>query len=61
MMFLDYFWVCVWISRKMDEISKIWAISGVLRRSVGIPRISVGPCQGVACPCHDVAERGLGY
>ena len=48
MMFLDYFGVCVWIYRKMDEISKIWAISGVLRRGVGIPRISVGSRQGVA-------------
>ena len=37
----------------------------VLRRNVGIPRSSVGPRQGVACPRHGVAEReawtSLGY
>ena len=35
---------------KMDEISKIWAISGVLHLSVGIPGNSVGPR-------HDMVER----
>ena len=59
MMFLDYFGVFVWIFGKMDKIRKIWAISGVLRRGVGIPHSNVGPCQGLVCPCHDVAERGL--
>ena len=44
----------------MDEFSKIWEISGVLRRGVGIPRSSVGPRQDVACPRQGVAERGLG-
>ena len=38
---------------------------GVLRRGVGIPRSSVSPCQGVACPRSSVAEReawtSLGY
>ena len=29
----------------------------VLRRGVGIPRSSVGPLQGVACPRHGMAER----
>ena len=57
MMLLDYFGVFGWIYGKMDEISKIWAISGVLRRGVGIPRSSIGPRQGVACPRGDVAER----
>ena len=28
---------------KMDEIKKIWAISGVLRRGVRIPCSSIGP------------------
>ena len=37
MMLLDYFGVFGWISGKMEEINKIWAISGVLRRGVGIP------------------------
>ena len=32
----------------MDEISKIWANFGVLRRGVGIPRSSIGPRRGVA-------------
>ena len=59
MMLLDYLRVFCRISGKMDENSKIWAISGVLRRGVGIPRSSVGPSQGVACPCRGVAERGL--
>ena len=52
MMLLDYFGVFGWIFGKMDEIIKIWAISGVLRRGVGIPHNSVGPRQGVA-------ERGF--
>ena len=29
------FWLDLW---KMEEISKIWAISGVLRRGIGIPK-----------------------
>ena len=37
MMLLDYFGVFVWIYGKIDEIRKIWAISGVLRHDVGIP------------------------
>ena len=52
MILLDYFGVFGWISGKMDEISKIWAISGVLRCGVGIPRSSVGPHRGLA-------KRGL--
>ena len=44
----------------MDEISKIWAISRVLRRGIGIPRSSVDPLQGLACPRRGVAKRGLG-
>ena len=44
----------------MDKISKIWAISRVLCQGVGIPRSSVGPHQGLACPCRGVAKRGLG-
>ena len=57
MMLLDYFGVFGWIYGKMDKISKIWAISGVLRCSVGIPRSSVGPCQGVARPRRGVVEK----
>ena len=52
MMLLDYFGVFGCIYGKIDEISKIWAISGVLRRSVGIPCNSVGPHRGMA-------KRGL--
>ena len=60
MMLLDYFGVFSWIYGKMDEINKIWVISRVLRRGIGIPRNCVGPCQDVACPCQGMAERGLG-
>ena len=49
MMLLDFFGI----------FGKIWAISGVLRRSVGIPHSSVGPRQGVACPHYGVAERDI--
>ena len=38
---------------------KIWANYRVLRCSVGIPRSSVGPRQGVACPHRGVAESGF--
>ena len=58
MMLLDYFGVFGWISRKMDKMSKIWAISRVLRCGVGIPRSSVGPRQGVAEREH---LASLGY
>ena len=44
------------MKKKKDEITKIWAISGVLGRGIGIPHSSVGPHQGVACPRHGVAE-----
>ena len=60
MMLLNYFGVFGCIYAKMDEISKILAMSGVLRRGVGIPHSGVGPRQGVACPCHNMANRGLG-
>ena len=30
---------------------------GVLRRDMGIPRSSVSPRQGVACPRHSIAEK----
>ena len=36
---------------------KICANYGVLRCGVGIPRSSIGPRQGVACPRRGVAER----
>ena len=39
---------------------KIWANYKVLRSGIGIPRSSVGPRQGVACPCRGVAKRRLG-
>ena len=57
---LDYIGVFGWISRKNDEISKILANFGVLRRGIGIPPSSVGPRQGMACPCCGVAKRRLG-
>ena len=44
-----------WISGKIEEIRKIWAISGVLRHDVGTPHRSGGPRQDVACPCHVLA------
>ena len=56
MMLLDYFGIFGWIFGKMDEISKIWAISGVLRCDVGIPCNNTSPRQGVACPRHGVTE-----
>ena len=60
---LDYFGVFGWISGKRDEIIKIWANFGVLRRGIGIPCSSIGPHQGVA-RCS-VAKReawtSLGY
>ena len=68
MMLLDYFGVFGCIFGKMDEISKIWAVSRVIRRGVGIPCNSVGPRRGVAerglgeasgMPRRGVAERGL--
>ena len=65
MMLVDYFGVFSWISRKRDKISKNLGNFGVLRHGVGIPRNSIGPHQGVACPCRGVAESGvsdsLGY
>ena len=60
MMLLDYLRVFGWISEKIDEISKIWAISGVLRRSLGTLCSSLGPRQGVACPRRGIAKRRLG-
>ena len=57
MMLLDYFWVFGCIYAKRDEISKIWAMSRVLSCGVGIPRSSVGPRQGVACPHCSVAKK----
>ena len=57
--FGDAFGVFCWISGKRDEISKIWANFGVLRRDVGIPCSNVGPRQGIACPRSGVAERRL--
>ena len=45
------------ISGKMEETSKIWAISGVLRRGVGIPRNNVDPFQGVV-EREDLASLG---
>ena len=35
---------------------KIWALSGLLRRSVGNPRCGVDPRQGVGYPRRDKAE-----
>ena len=48
------------ISEKIEEIRKIWAISGVLRHEVGTPHRSGGPRQDVACPRHGVAEWEVG-
>ena len=45
-----------WISRKMGEMSKIWASSGVLRHGVVTLCNSVGLRQGGAWPCCGVAE-----
>ena len=53
------FWGFYWISRKKDEINKIWAHFKVLRHNVEMPRRSVGPRQGVACPRRGMAERRL--
>ena len=60
MMLLDYFGVFGCIYGKMDEINKIWAISRVRCRDIGIPHNSVGPRQGMECPRCGVVERGLG-
>ena len=48
------------ISEKRDEISKFRQFFRVLRRNVGIPRSSVSPRQGVACPLHGAAKREVG-
>ena len=52
MMLLDYFGVFSQISRKMDEISKIWAILRVLRHGVGIPmqQRKSTPRRGMSTP-----------
>ena len=42
---------------KVEKSCKSGQTVGVLHRGVGIPRSSVGPCQGVACPRRSVAER----
>ena len=60
MMFLDYLRVFGWISGKNGRNQQRWANVEVLRRVVGIPRSNVGPRHGLACPCHGVAEMGLG-
>ena len=49
MMPLEYLRVLV-----VEEIIKIWAMSGVLRRDVGTPRRRGGPRHGVACPRRGV-------
>ena len=41
---------------KYDEISKSRQFRGPTL-GVGIPRNSISPCQGVACPRSDAAER----
>ena len=41
----------------MDEIGKSGKFFEVLHYGVGIPRSSVSPRQGVACPYHSAAER----
>ena len=60
MMLLVYFGVFGWISRKTDEMSKIWASLGVLRSGVVTLHSNVGPHQGVACSLQGVAEMRLG-
>ena len=56
----EFSFVFGWISRKMEEISKIWANYGVLCYGVGALRSSIGPHQGMACPRCGMAEKGLG-
>ena len=46
--------------KKIEEIRKIWAMSGVLSHDVGTPRRSEGPCHYVACPRRGVAEWEAG-
>ena len=65
MMFVNYFGVFSWISRKMDKISKNLGNFGVLCRGIGIPtqqRRSTPLCGMIH---HGVAERealgNLGY
>ena len=49
MMLLEYLRFFGWVFRKMDKmIKKIWAMSGVLRSGVVIPRRNEGPHHGVA-------------
>ena len=55
MMPLDYFEGFGWISGKIEEIIKFWAMSGVLRRGVGTLHHSGGPRHSVACPHHGMA------
>ena len=56
------FWLDLW---KMEEISKIWAISGVLRRDIGIPKQQrrSTPRRGMSTLQHgrEKAWASLGY
>ena len=47
------------ISGKIEEIIRIWAMSGVLRCGVGTPHRSKGPHHGMACPRDGMAEKGI--
>ena len=56
MMLLDYFGFLVGFLEKGTKSTNLGNF-GVLRCNVGIPRSSVSPRQGVACPRRGAAER----
>ena len=64
MMLLDYFGLLVGFLEKKTKSANLDNF-GVLLRNVGIPRSNLSPCQGVACPRRDAANReawtSLGY
>ena len=56
MMLLDYFGVLVGFLEKLMKSANLGNFR-VLRRGVGIPRSSISPRQGMACPRRGVAKR----
>ena len=55
-MLLDYVGFLVGFLEKWMKSTNLGKF-GVLRCGVVIPCSSIGPCQGVACPCRGVVER----
>ena len=61
MMVMDYFGFLSWISGKMDQKRKIWAIEGVLRNGEEIPHNGEEiPHNSKGTPRRGEAEREAG-